>query len=1193
MGPIPPQSPPPGPPYGDGTPYGYGDAFGYGCAYVGAGYGYDSSVPGYGSSYGIGGSGLGVLGVAAKPIRTDPTRRYIAALPGLSYDAEAAVVLSSQWEAQLGASAALIYRRMMLDPQVRSSWNYFVFAVLGDGPSITPAISRAPERRDYTAEQEADFELAEAIAEFVRRQQSRIDRPIVEVAGQFLHAAAYKAMLAEIVEEYCEVGPDAGRRVLKSLPIRSPRSWSFVVNALSGETVGYLAWTSQGPQVVAPEHCEAFAWEPEAGDPRGTSLFEAAYSAWNEKVSLVPERFKHLVLFGSPSVHYELPPNAQPYDRLNPDGTPNYSLPQISPVEQGMEQASAFRSGGIIVTHNGGKVTIVGGQDDGGGFTKAKEDCNREIATAILLSPRSTMEAEHGSKADNEGAQDSTGFLIQRGKQRLAAVFRAIYKRLVVANWGQEVADRLTPLVSFSAEHHDRNAIIEANVKAGWKADPTAFPVMDVQAGLPVRPSVDPGDGGEIADDEVDDEQDEDDDEPAAKFAAKGVKKKRRPAVGPTDAEHDDALRFLRPIAEGLGLADGYLAGSLTPEETRTLLHAVSVEAEARMRAEAEKLVAALAPVEMAAFANPIKRFFQAAGKLLKTAFLAAALVLGGPAPFVADERKVFAQQVVAQEAFLKNFEAEVTSGSQAVGPGLVNRAGMYGQATWAVGQNTKHGVMLLRGKTEGRRVLGAEDDRNCEECPPLAELGWVPLKDVVPVGATACRVNCRCWIEYRGKSGRATFAPKAKAAKAEKSKGGKSGKLGEGHWVTHEGRHLFIRGVGTPENEKAGTPHQQKHSETRKALAHSARTFRGLNGAKGKAGKEHNDKVRHVADALLERKPKAPHSRTPFVKGEHAKATATKKASAKPAKTAHEKATVKAAKAKPEPKAKAKVAEAGKAKPKAEKSTNPPDKRKAEPGVKPEPKPKATKPEKVVEKSKPAEKPASPPAEKKPYVQPKEPLAYPADMAPTPIRPTKETGGYRDFGSDGPAMEKFGRDSSAAWAKSLSPAERASISMYSGSDYNLINAHYRDAPHLVKSLDARGATREGFVKSTVGPLENALLRARTAEPVIAYRGIRDVRDIGIDLKTLKKGSTFSEPAPASTSLKRETAETFLEDGTLPAILKIHVPKGSKAAYLNAGELSVVAQERELLIAPGAAKYKVRKIEYGLEHQLIHVDLIP
>jgi hypothetical protein len=528
-GPFSPQSLPPGPPYGDGTPYGYGDpygygyGYGYGCAYAGAGYSYgDSSVPGYGGDYGYGsdyglGGGFGLITSATKPIRTNPNVQYIAAMPGLAYTPEQAIVLSDEWERQLGVSGRLIYRRMMLDPQVRSSFSYFVFAVLGDGPSITPAITRPPDRQDLTEEEEADFTLADEIAEFVRRQQKRIDRPIEEVAGQLLYAAAYKAMLAEIVQEYCEVGLDAGRQCLKSLPIRSPRSWSFITNVISGETIGYFAWTAEGPQVIAAEHCEVLAWEPEAGDPRGTSLFEAAYSAWNEKVSLVPERFKHLALFGSPSVHYELPENAQPYDQLNSDGTPNYSLPQISPVQQGMIQLSGFRAGGMIVTYNGGKINLISGALDGGAFTAAKVDCNREIATAILMTTGATMEAKHDSNANAETKQDATGFLIGRGKTRLAAVFRAIYKRLVVANWGQEVADRLTPLVSFSAEHHDRNAIIEANVKAGWKADPTAYPVMDVQAGFPVRPAVDPNDEEEVVNDEIDDEQA---DESAAKFAS-------------------------------------------------------------------------------------------------------------------------------------------------------------------------------------------------------------------------------------------------------------------------------------------------------------------------------------------------------------------------------------------------------------------------------------------------------------------------------------------------------------------------------------------------------------------------------------------------------------------------------------------------------------------------------------------------
>jgi hypothetical protein len=53
-------------------------------------------------------------------------------------------------------------------------------------------------------------------------------------------------------------------------------------------------------------------------------------------------------------------------------------------------------------------------------------------------------------------------------------------------------------------------------------------------------------------------------------------------------------------------------------------------------------------------------------------------------------------------------------------------------------------------GVKEARRIIH-EGAIHCEDCPDLAKLGWVPIDDLVPIGDTACIVNCRCAIEYSG----------------------------------------------------------------------------------------------------------------------------------------------------------------------------------------------------------------------------------------------------------------------------------------------------------------------------------------------------------------------------------------------------------------------------------------------------------
>lgn len=60
-------------------------------------------------------------------------------------------------------------------------------------------------------------------------------------------------------------------------------------------------------------------------------------------------------------------------------------------------------------------------------------------------------------------------------------------------------------------------------------------------------------------------------------------------------------------------------------------------------------------------------------------------------------------------------------------------------------------------GFTEARRVLGVAEhctgSDNRPGCVELAELGWLPIWRMVPIGAATCRDNCKCTIQFRGKS--------------------------------------------------------------------------------------------------------------------------------------------------------------------------------------------------------------------------------------------------------------------------------------------------------------------------------------------------------------------------------------------------------------------------------------------------------
>ena len=90
-------------------------------------------------------------------------------------------------------------------------------------------------------------------------------------------------------------------------------------------------------------------------------------------------------------------------------------------------------------------------------FHNAVDLFNREIVHGILFQTRATTEAQHGSKADSQTGQDIFGLLVDAGRQMLGATLREdAFRHLIALNFGQDVADEFTPLVTFGTKEEDK-----------------------------------------------------------------------------------------------------------------------------------------------------------------------------------------------------------------------------------------------------------------------------------------------------------------------------------------------------------------------------------------------------------------------------------------------------------------------------------------------------------------------------------------------------------------------------------------------------------------------------------------------------------------------------------------------------------------------------------------------------------------
>lgn len=141
---------------------------------------------------------------------------------------------------------------------------------------------------------------------------------------------------------------------------------------------------------------------------------------------------------------------------------------------------------------------------------------------------------------------------------------------------------------------------------------------------------------------------------------------------------------------------------------------------------------------------------------LYKTIWL---LAIGG---FVFDDdtaRNAFYLFVLLQFNYLDNFAEQFNNGVQPPSGFAMTRAGMYGNYGNGLWQNINLANGPADGMTEGRRVLGPNENHCTEKenknsdrpgCVELAALGWVPIGEVIPIGDAICYTHCRCKIELR-----------------------------------------------------------------------------------------------------------------------------------------------------------------------------------------------------------------------------------------------------------------------------------------------------------------------------------------------------------------------------------------------------------------------------------------------------------
>ena len=176
-----------------------------------------------------------------------------------------------------------VYRRMLLDPQVKACLNTKKFAVLSQGWSVHAA-SESPE--DLAA------------AAFIRAALTGVRGGLLDALHNILDALALGVSLVEIVYQMVDGGPDDGRVGLHALKAKDPDGFSFETDEYGNVTAlrGCLG------DLYPPDKFLRYSYMPRYENPWGQSDLRAAYKPWLAKQQLLRWWTKYLEKFGLPTV---------------------------------------------------------------------------------------------------------------------------------------------------------------------------------------------------------------------------------------------------------------------------------------------------------------------------------------------------------------------------------------------------------------------------------------------------------------------------------------------------------------------------------------------------------------------------------------------------------------------------------------------------------------------------------------------------------------------------------------------------------------------------------------------------------------------------------------------------------------------------------------------------------------------------
>lgn len=397
-----------------------------------------------------------------------------------------------------------VYERMLKDDDVGPAFETRKLQACSEGARVQPAMG---------ADKKNPKDQKNIYAAFMERCIQGMEVDITDVGLELMDAKALGSKIAEQSFDF-GTGEDAGRIVPTGVYVRDSKFFSFLIdkkqklaglvpitflnadqlqtlkdsNTLDMKTVGIMTAIVPRFKVIH------FVNDPKDSSVLGTSILRAAYTPWFIKTQLLPEFFKYLKQFASPSVVGTLPlPSEDPLAMSPTEATLNDAGAVVQDQKANilLKALLNWQNAYALVVKGGTKIDLIKSDGNGEAYRHALDYFGRQIAQVILGTSQTSKEAQHESKSSKGVAQDVVGLRVANDRRRLSnCLTRDFCHNLIRLNFG-EAAVKDAPLIVFtSVEAHDRMEAIDkvsAAYAKGFIQDEQLDDLYD-ELGLPPMP---------------------------------------------------------------------------------------------------------------------------------------------------------------------------------------------------------------------------------------------------------------------------------------------------------------------------------------------------------------------------------------------------------------------------------------------------------------------------------------------------------------------------------------------------------------------------------------------------------------------------------------------------------------------------------------------------------------------------------